>query len=455
VKQLTYHPVADMFPLMEGEAFNDLVEDIKKHGQRHAILAYKGQIIDGRNRYRACLQLKNKPLIEQWDGKGSLTELSCSLNFHRRHLTASQRAATGAIAEEEFSKEAAARMKAGGKEKIPEGSKGQARDQAAKACGVNPRYITDAKLVRHHDAKLFQQLVEGKVTISQATRVVKRAGKKALLTKKASTLPPLDPSRCKIVHRDCLEFLSTLPAKSVRLVFADPPYNIGIDYGKGAKADQISESKFADWCQSWFEEIARVLTPDGSAFIMIDAGHACEFGVMLSAIGVDLHPRNLIVWHETFGNYTNDNFTGCARFIHYVTKDPKRWVFNGDAIRITSDRQSKYGDKRADPAGKVPGNVWQFPRMVDNHRDRMPGFPTQLPLELVERIVLVASDPGDLVVDPFVGSGTTPVAAMRHGRAFAGCDSNAKYVAEASRRMQSSLDQMAALASKEVKNAKA
>ena len=105
--KLIDHPVAATFPLMTGKEFAELKADIKKNGQLHKILVVENQIIDGRNRYRACQELGIPPLVEQWRGKGSLTEISCALNVHRRHLTKSQRAAAGAIAEEQFAREIA------------------------------------------------------------------------------------------------------------------------------------------------------------------------------------------------------------------------------------------------------------------------------------------------------------------------------------------------------------
>jgi DNA modification methylase len=313
---------------------------------------------------------------------------------------------------------------------------GRARDQAAKLYRVSSRSIGDAKVVKAHDRALYADIQAGRVNINQAMRAVKRSIKSATATKAAKTLPPLDAASCDIRSVDCIAGLETVPSGSVRLVFADPPYNCGVDYGKGAKADQLPPIKFSAWCDHWIAECRRVLTPDGSIFVMIDRHYTGDIGSLLAG---ELHRRNLIVWHETFGTYTDDNFTSCARFIHYYTKDPQRYVFNGDAIRVASDRQAKYGDKRADPAGKVPGNVWPFPRVCDNHPERVPGFPTQLPLALVERIVLAASEPGDLILDPFVGSGTTPVTAVTHGRRFVGFDNNAKYVAAATPRVQAAV----------------
>jgi DNA modification methylase len=109
-----------------------------------------------------------------------------------------------------------------------------------------------------------------------------------------------------------------------------------------------------------------------------------------------------------------------------MVKDPRRFVFNADAVTRPSDRQAKYGDRRADPGGKLWDDVWgvnpPIPRLVGTAAERIPDVPTQLPLQLLTAVVGCASDPGDLVVDPFAGSGTAGEAAIRLGRRFLGVE---------------------------------
>jgi DNA modification methylase len=488
VKELTFHPVAEMFPLMQGAEFDDLVEDIKKHGQHHKILVAGRQIIDGRNRYRACLMLKRKPLLEEWDGKGSLTELSCSLNFHRRHLTQSQRAATGAIAEEEFAKEARDRMSTGGGDKksglaklpnpMPEGgwpkkisgkSRAQhhailnqlgpkelerrrdlhaplcdaesprlfkiaaildrmfgpidkdvvhARDLAAKACGVSSRYIGDAKLVRQHDAKLFDQVIAGSVTIAKAARAVHRARRRDALgiSKPVASLP----QKCIIELGDCLEIMPTMPRGKARLGFADPPYNIGFDYGKGAKRDLLPIKEYRRWCSDWLEKLVELLTPDGSIWILISYEHVAHIFATLEELG--LHFRDWITWYEKFGTNCSDKCNRTARPLLHFTRSRTDFIFDRRAMNTPSARQSVYGDKRAVARGKNHDDVWDIPRLADNHPERLPDAKTQLPMELLRRVIGSATEPGDLVVDPFTGSGTTPAVCLELGRAFHGIE---------------------------------
>jgi DNA modification methylase len=103
------------------------------------------------------------------------------------------------------------------------------------------------------------------------------------------------------------------------------------------------------------------------------------------------------------------------------------FVFHHDAFNRASARQVVYNDGRAVAGGKLWDDVWQIPRLVENSKERITGFPTQLPLALVEPIIKGCSDPGDLVFDPFTGSGTTAVAAVLNGRKFLGTEINPKY----------------------------
>ncbi|MGB7156683.1 MAG: DNA methyltransferase [Tepidisphaeraceae bacterium] len=300
---------------------------------------------------------------------------------------------------------------------------GKSRDFAGSLFGVSGRYVQDAKLVFEQDPKLFQQVFDGKIPVSQAKREVQRRAKaKSHKAKSAAAFSNTLPEGFwNVVVGDCVEVLKRSPAGTIRLIATDPPYNEGIDYGRGAKADSMSAARYAAFCDAWVEQCARQLTPDGSMFIMNSARN--QQLMMDLCIKHKLHWRNTIAWVETFGNYTAGNFTSCWRPIVYFTKSPNKFVWHGDQIMIPSDRQTKYADKRANPAGKVPGNVWtEFPRLVDNAKERIPGFPTQIPVALMERIVLAASDPGDRVADPFNGSGTTGEAAIRHGRRYAGVE---------------------------------
>jgi site-specific DNA-methyltransferase (adenine-specific) len=222
---------------------------------------------------------------------------------------------------------------------------------------------------------------------------------------------------------DCLEVLSTIPAASVDLVVADPPYNIGIDYGEGAKADRRGD--YWPWCRQWIWLCDRVLRPHGSLWIISGQEHGAEIDLSIQLQGLTV--RNRITWHETFGVYCHRKFGRTSRPIYYAVKDPHHFTFNREAVLVPSARQTKYRDRRAAAGGKIMGDVWEIPRVCGTFGERVAGVPTQLPLSLVERIIRVSSNPGDTVLDPFAGSGTTLVAAQSLGREAIGIEKSESY----------------------------
>ena len=235
-----------------------------------------------------------------------------------------------------------------------------------------------------------------------------------------------------LVGGDALKTLPALSAKP-RLVFADPPYNQGVDYGRGKRADRLSSTDYLLWSWEWIGQCVDCLAPDGSMWVVISEEWADHFGVMLRSAG--LHRRSWIIWYETFGVNCTRKFNRCARHIFHCVKDPKNFIFNAAAVSRPSDRQAKYRDKRASPHGKLWDNVWKIPRLVGNAKERVPGVPTQLPEALLRPIIGCATNPRDLVLDPFVGSGTTCVVASKMGRRSIGIDNNPEYLTLAAERI--------------------
>jgi hypothetical protein len=185
--ELTFHPVADLFPLLEGQDFRDLVEDIRVHGQREPVWTHKGQIIDGRNRYRACREIGVEPKTREWDGRGSLLAFVVSLNLHRRHLCSSQRAAIAVDMLPLLEAEAKERQKKAGEqhgrgrgrkvpEKVPEAKRddGESRKQAAKLAGTNSRYVSEAKRVREEAPDLFEGIRRGELNVYEAKNELRK-----------------------------------------------------------------------------------------------------------------------------------------------------------------------------------------------------------------------------------------------------------------------------------------
>jgi len=312
------------------------------------------------------------------------------------------------------------------KEVQPKPDQRKTRECVAKTVGMSGRQYEKAKAVVEsgNQQAIDQMNKTGKV--DPAFRAVKREEKKEQLRSRArDAAKSIEKPQWSIILGDCIERLPEIT--NARLIFADPPYNIGIDYGAGRKADLLPAAQYLNWCQSWMKRCVESLTPDGSLWVMICDEWADHFGILLRDAG--LHRRAWIKWYETFGVNCTNNFNRCSRHIFHYVRDPKRFVFNAESqyIRRPSDRQLKYGDKRADPDGKLLDDVWMIPRLVDNHEERIPDFPTQVPLEVMRRIVACASDPGDLVADPFCGSGSTGAAALQLGRRFIGIESGEHY----------------------------
>ncbi len=191
---MKFHPVTNIFPMMSEDEFNDLMENIKKHGLMEPIWAWKGEIIDGRNRYLACTKTGVKPEFREWDGEGSLVEFVVSLNLHRRHLTSSQKAMISENILPFLEEEAKERKRQAGRlygekhlrkeeevtEIFPEPlnnslkNTGEARQQAAKLVGINPHYVSDAKKIKQKAPEIAEKVLEGKLSIPEAKAVIKQ-----------------------------------------------------------------------------------------------------------------------------------------------------------------------------------------------------------------------------------------------------------------------------------------
>ena len=219
---------------------------------------------------------------------------------------------------------------------------------------------------------------------------------------------------------DCLEVLTGDKAVTAgvapggaRMVFADPPYDLGKDYGRGRQDDRKGADAYADFTRQWVGLCARLLTPDGSLWAVVD--HRCLLPVQAAMRDAGLHQRGVVSWPDPFAQYQPRNFTP-GRFLVYAVKNPRNFVFHADAVAVPSKRQTRYADARAHPAGRTPSGCWDdIPTLCGTFAERGGGV-TQLPVALVERPVLACTDAGDLVLDPFGGEGTAAVAAARHGR---------------------------------------
>ncbi len=238
----------------------------------------------------------------------------------------------------------------------------------------------------------------------------------------------------KIVCGDCIEILGKVGEPFADLIFADPPFNIGYKYDK--YRDKVDGREYVAWTERWMRACKNVLKPHGSFYIAIGDEYAAD--VKKIADKLELVMRNWIIWHYTFGQQLKRKFARSHTHILYFVNDEKNFIFNDVAVRVISDRQKKYQDKRANPAGKMPDDVWdEYPRICGTFRERT-NFPCQMPESLLARIIRVSSNPGQWVLDPFSGSGTTAVVAHKLGRRYTGIEISQEYAAESRQRVEES-----------------
>jgi DNA modification methylase len=216
----------------------------------------------------------------------------------------------------------------------------------------------------------------------------------------------------KIYLGDCVELLQQVESESIDLVFADPPFNIG--YAYNTYKDNKSYEEYKEWSNKWIEECIRSLKPNGSMYVAIGDEYAAEINVILKNNNMNF--RNWITWYYAFGQNCRKKFSRTHTHIHYFTKNSKDFTFNVDDIRVPSARQLKYNDKRANSKGKVPDDTWHMPRVCGTFKERVKNHPCQMPEEVLERIIKASSNVGDLILDPFCGSGTTAAVAKKHKR---------------------------------------
>jgi len=255
------------------------------------------------------------------------------------------------------------------------------------------------------------------------------------------------------VHQgDCLELFSHVPSGTVHLAFADPPFNIG--YAYDAYEDRRPADDYLDWSGRWMAEIVRVLRDDGTFWLAIGDEYAAELKV-LATRELGLTCRSWVVWYYTFGVNCRQKFSRSHAHLFHFVKNPAAFTFNVDAIRVPSARELVYGDKRANPTGRLPDDTWilrpqdlpegfsaeedtwYFPRVCGTFKERSGWHGCQMPEQLLGRIIRACSQPGDLVLDPFGGSGTTLAVAKKLGRSFLGLELSEQYATRIKERLAS------------------
>jgi DNA modification methylase len=481
------HPASDFAPCLPGLRFQRFYELLKRVGnvdEVDPIFAVRVPeadghvngsvaVVSGRSKLEAFRRMGKEPRIEIYDGPLSPADLAATLNLFHNHPTTGQLAAIGVEYQDLIKAEARKRMQsAGGDRKSATyqktaetaigaseslstnlskaifGSKIQTDDDAesidsrrivAETLDISEGYLSQALRIREHDSDLFERMKRREYTLAQAFSQVRQADKKKNTRNAYIGLGELARKKIDagIVNGDSLKIMPTLKRSAFRLIFADPPYNIGIDYGNGSKADQLPDAHYLAWCERWMKQLPDLLTPDGSAWTVIDQKYLGEYLVMMKRTGLKM--RSLITWYETFGANCTDKFNRTSRHLLYFVKSEKRLVFKPECFARPSDRITKYNDPRANPNGKLWDDVWVgIPRLVSGE-ERMPGFPTQLPLGLVLPIIDGCSDEGDNILDPFGGTGTTAAASALSRRNCMSIEINPEYASVSRERVAKAL----------------
>lgn len=240
---------------------------------------------------------------------------------------------------------------------------------------------------------------------------------------------------------DCLDLLKQIPNASVQLIVTSPPYNIGKEYEKKSNLED-----YLKFQEKVISESFRVLDSLGS--ICWQVGNFVENGYVVPLDTVvypifeklGMRMRNRIIWHFGHGLHASKRFSGRYETINWFTKSDD-YIFNLDPIRIPQKYPEKKhfkglhkGKLSGNPLGKNPSDVWDIPNVKSNHVEKTI-HPCQFPIALIERLILSMTREKDLVLDPFMGVGTTAIAAILHNRKSAGAEIERKYIAIAKERI--------------------
>lgn len=257
------------------------------------------------------------------------------------------------------------------------------------------------------------------------------------------------------IHQgDCLELLPEMEPESIDLAFADPPFNIGYKYD--VYEDRQSYDSYCDWSAQWMAAVARLLKPHGTFWLAIGDEFAAELKVVARR-ELGLTCRSWVVWYYTFGVNCTKKFSRSHVHLFHFVKNPRTFTFNAQEpkIRVPSARRLVYADGRAHPDGRLPDDTWilrpqdvpdgfgadqdtwYYPRVAGTFKERRGFHGCQMPEQVLGRIVRASSNTGDVVLDPFTGSGTTLAVAKKLGRRWVGCELSMEYAQNATKRLTS------------------
>ena len=242
--------------------------------------------------------------------------------------------------------------------------------------------------------------------------------------------------RNTITNKDCLKYLKTIPDNSVDLVLTDPPYFIGFDGGKGWDSKWKTDREYIQWCIKWTKECIRVLK-DERMFVVWGTLKTESFLLYKLALNrIDgIYPQNEIIWSYNWGGRASNNFARKHEYA-WCYSTGKEFLFNGDDVRIDRKVKNNLRNGKNYTKGTIPTCVWE----KNNHttsKDFCGWHPTTKNIDILERIIRAYSNENDLVLDCFVGSGSTAIACKLSNRDYIGSELDQDYIKKARARIKS------------------
>ena len=255
--------------------------------------------------------------------------------------------------------------------------------------------------------------------------------------------PYYSDDKVLLYNMDCVEFMNKIELPIVNLTVTSPPYNIGKEYEKIQKPD-----RYLHWCKTWLNQIFDITNNDGTFWLNLgyfelkNIGKAVPIAYLLWD-KTNFYFMQEIIWYYKAGVSTKKYFSPRNEKYLWYVKNPDKYTFNLDSIRdpnIKYPNQKKNGKLRCNPLGKNPTNVWEIPKITSgknrSSKERV-NHPAQFPLAILDRIIKSCSNVGDLIFDPFIGSGSMAIAGIVNNRRVVGCELNTDYLDIAINRIKS------------------
>ncbi|AKB03540.1 site-specific DNA-methyltransferase [Vibrio cholerae] len=267
--------------------------------------------------------------------------------------------------------------------------------------------------------------------------------------------PSFEENGVAIYQMDCFEAMKKIPDELIDLTITSPPYNIGKEY------EELAElSSYIDWCEQWIAEIYRITVPTGTFWLNVGYLEVEEKGLAVPIPYLlwnktPFYFLQEVVWNYAAGVACKKRFSPRNEKLLWYVKNSQSYTFNLDAVRdpnVKYPNQKKNGKLKCNPLGKNPSDVWQITKVTSGRNrssvERTP-HPAQFPLALVERMLKSSSNEGDIILDPFMGSGSTAECALRNGRYVVGFELKGEYIEYAQQRIETYLEEQA-LSSRQV-----